>query len=94
MKLFNVLNTADDKTRSGISWLEALEKQLGNTLPTIKNGVEMVGGHMSSCSGRCNSQNTDYIAYIPKSFNDNQNNYESIEVQNGYYARYEDVKKW
>ncbi|MBQ6280407.1 MAG: hypothetical protein IJK72_03040 [Mycoplasma sp.] len=95
MKLYNVLNTSDDKTASGISWLEALEKQLGKKLPKYSsNGVEMVGGHMSSCSGRCHSWNTDYIAYIPKSFNDNQNNYEFIEVSDGCYAKYDDVKKW
>lgn len=65
MKLFNVLNTADDKTTSGISWLEALEKQLGKKLPKYSNGMEMVGGHMSSYSGRSHSLNTEYIAYIP-----------------------------
>ena len=95
MKLYNVLNTSHEQTTpNGTSWLEALEKELRIKLPRYKGDEEMVGGHMSSWSGRSDTWNTEYIAYIPKSFNNNQNNYEYIEIPNGYYARYEDVKKW
>lgn len=92
MKQYNAINTVDDRAAAGISWLETLEKQLGKRLPKYNNGVKMVGDHMNNCNSRCHSLNTDYITYIPKSFNDNQNNYESIEVQYGYCANYNNVK--
>ena len=92
MKLYNVLNTTGDKPACSASWLEALEHQLGRKLEKYVNGEEMVGGHMSSCSGRYGPQNTEYIAYIPKSFNENQNNYTYIEVKQGDFAPYKDVR--
>ena len=92
MKLYDVLNTTGDLPNSGSSWFEALECELGKELPEYYHGEKTAGGHMSShpvCSG---VQKTEYIAYIPKSFNENQNNHISIDVDLNHFALYEDVK--
>ena len=51
----------------------------------------MIGGHMSSRHGCSGTQNTKYIAYIPKWFNNNQNNVDCIEVEPCYFERYSDL---
>lgn len=49
---------------------EALERQLGRELPEYYRGEKMVGGHMSNHHGCSGVQKNEYIAYIPKSFNE------------------------
>ena len=92
MKLYNVTNTDGDKPLSSDSWLEALESKLGIELPKERHGEEMAGGHMSSRPGCSGAQNTEYIAYIPKWFNDNQNNVDSIEVEPCHFDKYDEVR--
>ena len=46
---------------------------------------------MSSRHGCSGTQNTKYIAYIPKWFNNNQNNVDSIEVEPCYFERYSNL---
>ena len=98
MELFNVLNTSDDTAEKHgySSWIEAINKKhpllscSGFKLNSYVNGQEMVGAHMSSHSGQSGIENTEYIAYIRKSDNSDNDNTTPIPVE--YFVRYDDVE--
>lgn len=91
--LYNVSKTAEDTAEKHgySSWIEAIESKLfGIKLRTTINGEDMVGAHMSSHSGQSGIENTEYIAYIRKSDNSDNDNTTPIPVE--YFVRYDDVK--
>lgn len=70
MKLYGVLNITGDLPNSGSSWLEALERQLGRELPEYYRGEKMSEDIWVATMVALVCKKTEYIAYIPKSFNE------------------------
>lgn len=88
IKLFNVNDTSNDKTSSGITWVEAYERISGNKI----NDLNLVGAHMSTTSGLSGAINTEYIAIITKEQN-SFSNFKEILVDQKVVERFSLIKK-
>lgn len=87
IKLFNVNDTSNDKTSSGITWVEAYERISGNKI----NDLNLVGAHMSTTSGLSGAINTEYIAIITKEQN-SFSNFKEILVDQKMVVSYKEAK--
>lgn len=87
IRLFNVSNTSDDKTTSGITWIEAFER-----IAKIKiTDSNLVGAHMSTNPGLSGANNTEYIALITKEQN-SFSNWKEILVNKKFIVPYKKAK--
>lgn len=87
--LYNVANTSEDRTFSGIDWLSTIEKKLGIIFSNRENWV---GAHMARNPGMSGSWNTEYIVAIHKSKN-NLDNKTRIPVDMQYSIPYFEAKQ-